>query len=83
MMKVAVSVGAAGGIVATLACLYATAIIMNDINDMYNDIMDGMGQFKVSTVSSLLIYPWSIHYTSFLDPSDPQSKRVRALGALF
>ncbi|KAF8368102.1 hypothetical protein PRIPAC_85931, partial [Pristionchus pacificus] len=46
MMKVAVSVGAAGGIVATLACLYATAIIMNDINDMYNDIMDGMGQFK-------------------------------------
>lgn len=53
MMKVAVSVGAAGGIVATLACLYATAIIMNDINDMYNDIMDGMGQFKVNTILRL------------------------------
>ena len=46
-MKVAVSVGAAGGILATLACVYATAIIMNDINEMYSSIMDGMGQFKV------------------------------------
>lgn len=48
MMKVAVTLGSTAGMLSVIACFWAGMVIMNDINDMYNDVMAGMGQFKVS-----------------------------------
>lgn len=48
MVKAAVTFGAACGVASVLAVLYATMVIMNDINAMYDDVMGELGGFKVS-----------------------------------
>lgn len=47
MVKAAVTFGAACGIASVVAVLYATFVIMNDINAMYDDVMGELGGFRV------------------------------------
>lgn len=48
MVKTAVTFGAACGVASVLAVMYATMVIMNDINAMYDDVMGELGGFRVS-----------------------------------
>lgn len=48
MVKAAITFGVACSVFVVVACLWAGAIIYKDINDMYDDIMRDMGQFRVS-----------------------------------
>lgn len=46
MLKLAVGFGAVCGITAILACLWAGIVITSDINEMYDDVMSELGDFR-------------------------------------
>ncbi|CAI2319174.1 unnamed protein product [Caenorhabditis sp. 36 PRJEB53466] len=46
MVKAVVGFGAACGVSAIVACLWAALVITNDINDMYDDVMGELGGFR-------------------------------------
>lgn len=45
--KLFVGLGTAGSIFVIIMSLLAVGVIYNDINNLYDDVMDEMGEFKV------------------------------------
>uniref|UniRef100_A0A1I7WK38 Col_cuticle_N domain-containing protein n=1 Tax=Heterorhabditis bacteriophora TaxID=37862 RepID=A0A1I7WK38_HETBA len=41
-------------LVATLACLSTIALIVKDINELHDDVMSGMDEFKLSSLFSCI-----------------------------
>lgn len=54
-VKVYVGLATAGSIFVIIMSLVAVCVIYNDINNLYDDVMDEMGEFKVSTYSLIFI----------------------------
>ncbi|VDK36050.1 unnamed protein product [Gongylonema pulchrum] len=69
-VKVYVGLATAGSVFVIIMSLVAVCVIYNDINNLYDDVMDEMGEFKVL---SLLFIPCS---------QDPRSRSQLILSKL-